>query len=50
MGDNHLKLLAEKGVGTHNVQDIEVRGVPLSEAIFPFNPQRHKVGEPLFTS
>ena len=50
MGDNHLKLLAEKGVGTHHVQDIEVRGLPLSEAIFPFNPQRHKVGEPLFTS
>jgi hypothetical protein len=50
MGDNHLKLLAEKGVGTLNVHDIEVRGLPLNEAIFPFNPQRRKVGQPLFTS
>ncbi|MHB9068454.1 MAG: hypothetical protein ACYC4B_32190, partial [Pirellulaceae bacterium] len=50
MGDNHLKLLAEKGIGTINVEEIEVRGLALSEAIFPFNPQRRKVGQPLFTS
>lgn len=50
MGDNHLKLLAEQGIGTIDVDDIEVRGLPLQEATFPFNPQRLKVGKPLFTS
>jgi uncharacterized protein (DUF362 family) len=48
MGDNHLALLAEKGIGTHRVADIEVRGLPLAEAVHPFNPKRLKVGEPLF--
>jgi hypothetical protein len=48
MGDNHLKLLAEKQVGTHVVGQIEVRGLSLKDALYPFNPKRLKVGEPLF--
>jgi uncharacterized protein (DUF362 family) len=48
MGDNHLKLLAEKGVGTHDVQQIEVLGVPIRDALHAFNPQRLKVGAPIF--
>ena len=30
MGDNHLALLAAQGVGTHIVEDIEVRGLSLA--------------------
>ena len=48
MGDNHLALLAQQGIGTHIVDDIEVRGLSLNEAMYPFNPQRLKVGEPIF--
>ncbi|MCA9264974.1 MAG: DUF362 domain-containing protein [Planctomycetales bacterium] len=48
MGDNHLALLADRGVGTHVVDQIEVRGLALNDAIYPFNPQRLKVGEPIF--
>ncbi len=48
MGDNHLKLLAEKGIGTIDPKEIEVRGLPLAKAIHPFNPNHLKVGEPLF--
>jgi hypothetical protein len=48
MGDNHLALLADKGVGTNVVNQIEVRGLPLAEAIYPFNPRRLEVGEPIF--
>ncbi len=47
-GENHLKLLAEVGVGTNRVEDIEVRGVPLKEALFPFNPKRLPIGQPIF--
>lgn len=49
MGDNHLALLAEKGVGTHVVDQIEVVGLPLKEAVHPYNPGRHKVGTPIFS-
>lgn len=48
MGDNHLKLLAEKGIGTHDPQRIEVRGLPLEEAVHKFNPRRLKIGHPIF--
>jgi uncharacterized protein (DUF362 family) len=48
MGNNHLKLLAEKGVGTHDVRQIEVLGTPIREALHPFNPKRLKVGAPIF--
>ena len=47
MGDNHLALLAQKGVGTNIVEDIEVRGLALKEAVYPFNPRHLKVGEPI---
>jgi uncharacterized protein (DUF362 family) len=47
-GDNHLALLAEQGIGTHHVDRIEVRGVALAEAVFPFNPQREPIGRPIF--
>ena len=48
MGDNHLALLAEQGVGTNVVEEIDVRGLSLARATFPFNPERLRVGDPLF--
>lgn len=48
MGDNHLKLLADKGIGTNVVDEIEVRGTPLKDAVFPFNPDKLPVGQPIF--
>ena len=48
MGDNHLALLAEKGIGTNVVEEIDVRGLPLAEAVHPFNPTRRTVGTPIF--
>ena len=48
MGENHLALLADKGIGTNVVKDIEVCGLPLKEAVHPFNPKRLKVGSPIF--
>jgi hypothetical protein len=48
MGDNHLALLAQKGVGTHVVSDIEVCGLSVKEAVHPFNPSRATVGRPIF--
>jgi uncharacterized protein (DUF362 family) len=48
MGDNHLALLAEKGVGTHVVDEIEICGLTLKEALHPFNPSRTVVGRPIF--
>jgi uncharacterized protein (DUF362 family) len=47
MGQNHLALLADKGVGTNVVEEIEVRGLPLKEAVHPFNPRRRTVGAPI---
>ena len=47
MGDNHLALLAQQGVGSNVVKDIEVRGLPLQEAVHPFNPNRLEVGKPV---
>lgn len=47
MGDNHLLLLAEKGIGTHVLDDIEVRGLSLKQSVHPFNPKRFKVGQPI---
>ncbi|MGO8749322.1 MAG: DUF362 domain-containing protein [Thermoguttaceae bacterium] len=40
MGDNHLKLLASMGIGTNDVKRIEVRGLSIREALFPFNPRK----------
>jgi hypothetical protein len=39
-GDNHLALLAQGGIGTNDLTKIEVTGLPLSEAVFPFWPER----------
>ncbi|NQT12603.1 MAG: DUF362 domain-containing protein [Planctomycetes bacterium] len=47
-GENHLKLLASVGVGTIDLERIDVRGLPLAEAIHPFNPKRLTVGQPIF--
>jgi uncharacterized protein (DUF362 family) len=35
-GENYLQLLAQAGIGTHDIKQIEVRGVSLKEAIHPF--------------
>jgi len=37
-GDNHLRLLAARGMGTIDPKKIEVLGVPLEEAVHPFDP------------
>lgn len=46
-GDNHLRLLAQVGVGTNDPRRIEVRGLSVAEARFPFNPRRLPFNEPL---
>lgn len=38
-GDNHLQLLASVGIGSNDPERIEVLGVPLKEAVFPFRPR-----------
>jgi uncharacterized protein (DUF362 family) len=38
--DNHLLLLAQAGVGTIDPKRIEVLGLPLEKAVFPFNPKK----------
>ena len=45
-GDNHLLLLAQVGVGAIDPKRIEVRGLPLAKALFPFNPKRIPLEEP----
>ena len=47
-GDNHLALLASVGLGTNDVERIEVAGLPLQEAVHPFNPKWLPVGAPIF--
>ena len=37
-GDNHLQLLADGGIGTNDIERIEVCGVPIEEALHPFGP------------
>jgi uncharacterized protein (DUF362 family) len=39
-GDNHLRLLASVGVGTNDPGRIEIAGLPLKEAVFPFQAKR----------
>ncbi len=39
-GDNHLLLLAQMGVGTIDTKRIDVLGLPIEKALFPFNPKR----------
>lgn len=47
-GDNHLNLLASVGVGTNDPRKIEVRGLSIKNARFPFNPGRKMIGNPIF--
>jgi len=35
-GDNHLMLAAQLGLGTHRLDEIDVRGLTVSEALHPF--------------
>lgn len=37
--ENHLRLLAEVGVGTNDLKRIEVLGLSLKEALFPYQPK-----------
>ena len=46
--ENHLKLAASTGIGSIDLDRIEVRGLSVDEALFPFNPRRLKVGAPIF--
>jgi uncharacterized protein (DUF362 family) len=39
-GDNHLLLLNQMGVGQCDPQRIEVRGLTIQQALFPFNAKR----------
>jgi uncharacterized protein (DUF362 family) len=45
-GENHLKLLASVGVGANDPKRIEVRGLSIQDALFPFNPKRLPMDEP----
>ncbi len=49
MGENHLALSARVGIGTNDLARIEALGLPLDEAVFPFNPDRHVVGNPILS-
>lgn len=46
-GDNHLRLLAEAGVGTNDPARIEVRGLALKSALFPFHVRHIRHENPL---
>jgi uncharacterized protein (DUF362 family) len=35
-GDNHLALLSSVGIGTNDLNNIEVVGLPLKDAVYPF--------------
>jgi uncharacterized protein (DUF362 family) len=39
-GDNHLRLLNQMGVGRIDPGRIDVRGLTIRQALFPFNPKR----------
>jgi uncharacterized protein (DUF362 family) len=45
-GDNHLLLLAQVGQGAIDPERIEVRGLPLKQALHPFNPRRLPLDSP----
>jgi uncharacterized protein (DUF362 family) len=45
-GDNHLRLLAQAGVGTIDPKRIEALGLPIEKALFPFNPKRLPLDSP----
>ena len=39
-GHNYLNLLASVGMGTNDLRRIEILGLPLKEAVYPFSPPR----------
>ena len=45
-GENHLRLLHSVGVGEIDPKKIEVRGLPLKEAVYPFNPKHEQLEIP----
>ena len=45
--ENHLRLLHSVGVGEIDPKKIEVRGLPLNEAIYPFNLKHEALDIPL---
>ena len=45
-GENHLRLLRAVGVGEIDPRKIEVRGLALEEAVFPFNPKHESLETP----
>ena len=45
-GENHLRLLHSVGVGEIDAKKIEVRGLQVKEALFPFNPKHEELESP----
>jgi len=45
-GENHLLLLASAGAGVIDPKRIEVRGLPVEKALFPFNPKHLQLDYP----
>jgi uncharacterized protein (DUF362 family) len=45
-GENHLKLVHAAGLGEIDPKKIEVRGLPLDKAVFPFNPKHEQLEIP----
>ena len=45
-GENHLRLLSSVGVGCIDPKRIEVRGLSVEKAIFPFNPTKLPLDTP----
>ncbi len=39
-GDNHLQLLADGGIGTNDLERIEVLGLSIKEALYPYAPEK----------
>jgi uncharacterized protein (DUF362 family) len=39
-GDNHLQLLADGGIGTNDLERIEVLGLSVKEALYPYAPEK----------
>jgi hypothetical protein len=45
-GENHLKLIHSVGLGEIDPKKIDIRGLPLDKAIFPFNPKHEPLEIP----
>jgi uncharacterized protein (DUF362 family) len=45
-GENHLRLVNSVGLGEIDPKKIEVRGLPLEKAVFPFNPKHEQLEIP----